>query len=87
MSVTLKSAIMRSILNYYVALKLSAGSVALVDWSLSDADPAPIVRRYIQPGETRWHPLELLMCDGKAAVVTVPIQSGAAAHYPAIRNN
>lgn len=87
MPTSLKNTVLRSILNYYVALKLSAGAVADIDWPILDDGPAPIVRRYIQPGKAHWDPREILMLDGKAAVVTVPIRPGVVTGYSAMRLN
>jgi hypothetical protein len=72
-AVELRTTLRRSIVQYYVALKLSAGAVApMFDLHLED-QPAPIVRRYRQPGYAHWDAREVVSMGATSAIVTLPI--------------
>ena len=67
-----RTTIRRSIVQYYVALKLSAGAVApMFDVHLQES-PAPIVRSYRQPGDVNWDAREVVMLGTQSAIVTLP---------------
>lgn len=63
----------RAILHYYVALTMSAGSVAPLPWTLSLDGPAPIVRKYIHRGSEKWDPREAVNVDNGFAILTSPL--------------
>lgn len=68
-----RSAVSRSILRYYVALKLSAGAIAPMFGPQLMDSPPPIVRRLMHPGETTWDARELVTLRNQQAVVTLPL--------------
>lgn len=69
-----RSAVSRSILHYYVALKLSAGAIAPMFGPQFLDSPPPIVRRLMHPGETTWDSREVVTVRDQQAVVTLPLE-------------
>jgi hypothetical protein len=64
----------RWLFHYYIALTLSAGAVAPMIGSTPLGAPAPIVRRYVQPGANLWDPREsVVVHHGRLAIVTAPM--------------
>jgi hypothetical protein len=62
----------RSVIHYYVALKLSAGAVAPMFGLQLENPPAPIVRRYFSPDETFWDPREMVSVGAEKGILTLP---------------
>lgn len=60
----------RSALNYYIALRLSAGVVAPLGIQAILESPPPIVRRH-QRSVDGWDPREVIRLGGSTAVITV----------------
>lgn len=77
----LRTKMYRSVIHYYVALKLSAGAVAPMFGPLFENPPAPIVRRYFRPDETRWDPREMISAGMGLGIVT--LSSGDRRIFPA----
>lgn len=68
---TLRPQIYRSVIHYYVALKLSAAAVSPMFGPQFEAPPTPIVRRHFSPDETRWDPREMVSVGTETGIVTL----------------
>lgn len=72
----------RSLLHYYIALKLSAGAIAPLGLPAHFDSPPPIVRRHRR--ETGgWDPREMIRIGDTVAVLTLPADHDANADGPA----
>ncbi len=71
----MRSSIYRAFIHYYVALKLSAGAVSPMFGPQFQDQPVPLVRRYIQQGDTLWDAREIVTDGRNPAIVTLPYSS------------
>lgn len=72
----------RSLLHYYIALKLSAGSIAPLGLPAYLDAPPPIVRRH-QRDLNGWDPREIVRLGDAVSVLTLPAEPDSEAVRPA----
>lgn len=66
----------RSVIHYYVALKLCAGSVGPMFGPQFENPPAPMVRRCFRQSDAHWDPREIVSVGGRTGVLTLPHGDG-----------
>jgi hypothetical protein len=83
----LRTQMYRSVIHYYVALKLSAGAVAPMFGPQFENPPTPIVRRYVHADGTQWDPRETVSVGTRRGIVTLPCGDRRAFPAAFIGNN
>lgn len=87
MMLTLRQTISRALVQYYLALKLSAGAISPIYVTQVESDPAPIVRPYSRDGAGLWDPREVVSVGRASAIVTASLRDPVGSSESLIRHN
>jgi hypothetical protein len=82
-----RSGLSRRLVQYYTALRLSAGAALLFLPDELPTDRAPIVRQSSMSGPGGFDRREIIVRAGKVGVVTLPLSSPRASSEPTIGLN